>query len=86
MYELTIKKQANKALLRMARKDANRILAQLGMLAENPDRQDLNVIALTNRPGYRLRVGRYRAIYERDDTIRVVAVEKIGHRKDVYEK
>lgn len=86
MYKLTIKKQANKALLKMPRQDANRILAQLDMLAENPDRQDLNAIALTNRSGYRLRVGCYRVIYERDDSIRVVAVEKIGHRKDVYEK
>lgn len=86
MYELTIKKQANKALAKMPRKDAERILAQLDKLAENPDRQDLNIISLTSRPGYRLRVGNYRAIYERDDNIRVVAVEKIGHRKDIYEK
>ena len=86
MYELTIKKQANKALLRMPRQDATRILAQLDMLAENPDRQDMDIIALTNRSGYRLRVGRYRVIYERNDSIRVIAVEKIGHRKDVYEK
>ena len=70
----------------MLREDAHRILAQLDMLAKTPDRQDLNVIALTNRPGYRLRVGNYRALYERDDEIRILAVEKIGHRKDVYEK
>ena len=86
MYELTIKKQANKALAKMPREDARRILAQLDMLAENPDRQDLNVIALTNRPGYRLRVGNYRALYERDDEIRILVVEKIGHCKDFYEK
>ena len=86
MYALTIKKQANKTLAKMPRKDAGRILAQLDKLAENPDRQDLNIISLTSRPGYRLRVGNYRAIYERDDIICVVAVEKIGHRKDVYEK
>ncbi len=86
MYELTIKKQANKALTKMPRQDAERILAQLDKLAENPDRQDLNIISLTRRPSYRLRVGSYRTIYERDDSIRVVAVEKIGHRKDIYEK
>ena len=70
----------------MPREDARRTLAKLDMLAENPDRQDLNVIASTNRSGYRLRVGNYRALYERDDDIRILAVAKIGHRKDVYEK
>lgn len=83
---MTIKKQANKALIKMPRKDAERLLAELDKLAENPDRQDLNILSLTNRPGYRLRVGKYRAVYERDDTIRVIAVERIGHRKDIYEK
>ena len=85
MYELAIKKQANKVLAKMSRKDAERILAQLDKLAENPDREDIDIMSLTNRPGYRLRVGNYRAIYERDDNIRVIAVEKIGHRKDIYE-
>ena len=85
MYELAIKKQANKVLAKMPRKDAERILAQLDKLAENPDREDIDIMSLTKRPGYRLRVGNYRAIYERDDNIRVIAVEKIGHRKDIYE-
>lgn len=86
MYKLIIKKQAEKALKRIPRADVNRILQKLDMLAENPNRQDLNIILLTNQIKYRLRVGKYRIIFERDDEIRILLVEKIGHRKDIYTK
>ena len=86
LYELKIKRKAIKALAKIPRKDAERILTDLDKLAENPDRQDVDVISLTGRPGYRLKVGNYRAIYERDDGIRLIAVFKIGHRKDIYDR
>ncbi|MFN8691185.1 MAG: type II toxin-antitoxin system RelE family toxin, partial [Cyclobacteriaceae bacterium] len=31
------------------------------------------------------RVGDYRIVYAIEDTIRVVDIRKIGHRKDIYE-
>jgi mRNA interferase RelE/StbE len=33
---------------------------------------------------YRLRVGDYRVVYTLDDTILLILVVKIAHRKDVY--
>jgi mRNA interferase RelE/StbE len=33
---------------------------------------------------FRLRVGDYRVIYKVDDAVRVVAVVRIGHRREVY--
>ena len=39
---------------------------------------------LTNREGWRIRVGDYRVIYEIDDKTRVVTVLHVGHRRDVY--
>ena len=86
MYQLKLEKKAVKVLAKMPRKDAERMLAELDKLTENPDRQDIDVISLTNRPGYRLKVGSYRALYERADTIRLIAVFKIGHRKNIYER
>jgi mRNA interferase RelE/StbE len=35
---------------------------------------------------YRVRVGDYRVIYSVDDAARIVAVEKVGHRGDVYRR
>jgi mRNA interferase RelE/StbE len=32
----------------------------------------------------RVRVGDYRVIYKVDDVVRIVAVVRIGHRREVY--
>lgn len=39
---------------------------------------------LKGEPGYRIRVGEYRIVYEIDDAIRVVLVQRAGPRKDIY--
>ena len=41
---------------------------------------------LTNDPEakYRLRVGNYRVKYNRDDSIKIIEVVRVGHRKDNY--
>ena len=67
MYKLTVKKQAIKALLKMPSQNAQRIRRALDRLAEDPDRRDVDVAPLEGRPGFRLRVGGYRVIVERDD-------------------
>ncbi len=33
---------------------------------------------------YRIRVGVYRVIYDVLSEIRVIAIQRVGHRKDVY--
>jgi len=33
---------------------------------------------------YRIRIGDYRIIYSIEDQVRIVLVEKVGHRRDVY--
>jgi mRNA interferase RelE/StbE len=39
---------------------------------------------LSDREGWRLRVGDYRVIYEIDDEQRTVTVLQVGHRRDIY--
>jgi mRNA interferase RelE/StbE len=34
--------------------------------------------------GYRMRTGQWRVIFERDDLVKVISIEKIGSRVDVY--
>jgi mRNA interferase RelE/StbE len=86
VYELTFSRKALKGLRRMPRDDGARMRAALGKLSEDPDRGDLDVRRLTGRPGFRLRVGGFRAIFERDDAVRVIAVERIAPRGDVYKR
>ena len=86
MYQLKIEQKAIEAPAKMPRKNAERMPGALDRLAENHDRRDIDAVPLTNRPGYRLKVGSYRAIYERDDEIRLIAVFRIGHRKNIYQR
>ena len=86
MYELTFKRQASKALVRLPRREGERLLEQLQKLAENPGRPDIDVSALKGRPGYRLRVGDMRVIFERDDKRQHIAVLRIAPRGQAYKQ
>lgn len=84
LHDLAFRKQSIKALRAMPASEAQRIRDQLDKLAEDPGRRDLDVTALTNRPGFRLRVGGWRVVFERDDAARRIDVLRIGSRGDVY--
>ncbi len=86
MYQLTFKRQAAKALVKLPIRESGRIREQLDKLAQDPNRPDIDVRALTGRDGYRLRVGEVRAILERDDKQRLITVLRIAPRGRVYKK
>ena len=78
MFELRIRKQAIKPLQVMPRRNADRILAKLRLLAEDSIRRDVDIARLQGRTCYRLRVGDMRIIIERDDEARVLVVLRIA--------
>ena len=86
MYELTLKKQAIRALQRIPRQQAQRVRSELEKLIENPDREDLDISRLQGRPGFRLRVGDLRVIFDRDDENRVIDVLRIAPRGQAYRR
>lgn len=86
MYRLTIRRHAIKALLKMPVQDSRRVREDLKKLAERPDRRDIDVARLRGRPGFRLRVGGWRVICERDDEAREIRILRIGSRGDVYKE
>jgi mRNA interferase RelE/StbE len=59
-----------------------KILSRIKSLSLNPRPQD--AIKLTNREDYRIRVENYRIIYSINDTILIINIIKIGHRKEIY--
>lgn len=84
MHQINVSKQALKALRKMPRDDADRLRGKLARLSENPRRQDVDVIRLQRRSGYRLRSGNWRVIFERDDKRGVINVLRIAVRGEAH--
>lgn len=78
MYRIVFIKQADKSLRRMPRTWANWIRKKLLQIADSPFEQHNNVTQLQGRPGYRLRVGDWRVIYEVDQDKILILVLRIG--------
>jgi len=61
-----------------------RIEATIDSLADDPRPPGCKKLTLDQ--GWRVRVGDYRIIYDIDDVVRIVSVERVVHRRDVYEE
>ena len=83
MYQLVIDKYAQKQLGKIPSPNFNRIIKAIHELSTNP--RPAGYRKLTARPGYRIRIGDYRVIYNIEDKILTVYVIDIGHRKDIYD-
>ncbi len=83
MYRLTIRKHAFKTLRRMRSRDAHRVRVELDKLVPNPSARDVDVTPLRGRPGFRLRVGPWRIIFEQNEEARVIDILRIGPRGDI---
>lgn len=83
MYQVVIEKQAQKQLAKISPPDYAKIVAALKDLANDP--RPFGYKKLKGRPGYRIRVGDYRIIYQVRDNILTVFVLIIGHRREVYD-
>jgi mRNA interferase RelE/StbE len=82
-YSLRIKKTARKELEAVATKaDRRRIIKRIESLADNP--RPPGSQKLSGRERYRIRQGQYRILYTIENSVLIVHVIKIGHRKDVY--
>jgi len=84
VYALYYKKAATKGLWKMPHQQRQRMVTHLEAVAADPQRTDLDIRALTNRSGMRLRVGHWRAIVEVDGNRLIVVVLDIGPRGDIY--
>ena len=68
----------------MPRNLAMSVREKLDQIAQDPYAQHPNVVKLQNRPGFRLRVGDWRVIYEIENDRLVILVLKIAPRGEVY--
>ena len=83
-YTLLIKKQAKKALQSVPLPDRTRITEKIVLLGENPDNASLDIKKLQGEPYFRLRVGQWRIIFDRNNEVKIISIEKIKPRGGAY--
>ncbi len=84
MYTIEIRKQAKRKLLSLRPTDKLRITEAIVRLGHNPNDIRLNIKRLAGQLYWRLRVGNWRIIYDKDDILRIISIERIKPRGDAY--
>lgn len=82
-YSIKYKRSAFEELLQLPMSIAHKVKTAIDSLSENPRPQGCKKLKGSVKD-YRIRIGNYRVIYTITDTILIVTVIKIAHRKDVY--
>lgn len=77
-YKIIIQKAAKKFILKQSRDTQERLLKAINKLPEGDTKK------LTSANGYRLRVGDFRVIFTKDDVVKIISIENIGNRGQVY--
>ncbi|MCH7640257.1 MAG: type II toxin-antitoxin system RelE/ParE family toxin [Bacteroidetes bacterium] len=81
-YRVEILRRAEKSLRKLPRHEFERVRDAIRALGDDP--RPVGCKKLVGRDGWRIRVGRYRVIYEIEDTIRIVLILDVGHRREAY--
>ncbi|PYK21812.1 MAG: type II toxin-antitoxin system RelE/ParE family toxin [Verrucomicrobia bacterium] len=79
------RKSTRKDLRRISREAISRIIAEVEKLADNPLPRGSEKLSGSERT-YRIRVGDYRVVYELLHNAKIVEIQRVRHRKDVYRK
>lgn len=75
-------KSAEKELLNLDKRLAQRILQKIKLLKDDPYGPDSQKLA--GGKGYRVRIGDYRVIYIFSKENQTITIIKVAHRRDVY--
>ena len=82
-YEIRWKKSAIKEIRRIEKNDRERILEAVGELTEDPFHLGVKKIVNMERI-YRIRAGSYRVVYTIFETMLVVEIIRVRHRREAY--
>jgi mRNA interferase RelE/StbE len=82
-YTIVYKKSAAEELLRLPQGMAYKVKTAIDNLAGNPRPPSCSKLK-GSVSDYRIRVGNYRIIYTIADTLLIITIIKIAHRKSAY--
>lgn len=83
MYRILLERGAEKDLSRLTSNVHDRIIAAIQALAITPRPPGCRKLA-GSKNDWRIRAGDFRVIYEIADKIRVIRVNRVRHRREVY--
>jgi len=81
-YSISILRQAQKVLARLPQNSYERVRDAIFSLKQNP--RPYGCLKLTEREGWRIRIGDYRVIYDIDDDNKIITILDIGSRQNIY--
>ena len=83
MYQVVIERRAEKDLSRLSTQVHRRVSEAILALAADPRPEGCRKL-VGGEGDWRIRVGDYRVIYQIADTVRIVRVHRVRHRREVY--
>ncbi len=83
MYRVLLERIAEKDLTRLSSDVHDRVIVAIQALAMNPRPPGCRKLT-GSKNDWRIRVGDYRVVYEIADVIRVVRINRVRHRREVY--
>jgi mRNA interferase RelE/StbE len=83
MYRVLLERAAEKDLSRLSSEVHSRVIRAIQLLANNPRPSGCRKLA-GSKNDWRIRVGDYRVVYEIADEIRIVRINRVRHRREVY--
>ena len=83
MNEIRWKPKAAKQLRKIQQQDALTIIEAVELLQNFPEAENPNTKRLVNHDyGYRLRVGRYRVMFDHEGDIKIISIEEVKKRDE----
>ncbi len=83
-YKIILSTSAQKEIRKLQKPDVAKVVKAIGTLASNPRPSGCKKL-VGSKNTYRIRIGDYRVLYFIEDTIRIVEVSGVKHRREAYE-
>ena len=83
-YQITIENKVEKETRKIPKSDMQKIDQTISTFADNPRPQ--GCLKLTDKEGYRVRVGNYRILYKIDDKSKIVIIYRIKRKSETTYK
>ncbi len=82
-YRVEWKKSTRKDMRRLPSATVDRVIKTVEALAGNPFPQGVEKLSGSDH-AFRIRLGDYRIVYEVVEATKLVEIQRVRHRKDVY--